>query len=67
MALIKSQREITKDQYDRAMQNRGYLTNADKDDVFSVAELCGYGVYGAIVFEKDGKYYVGYSIGDSCD
>ena len=27
----------------------------------------GYGYYGHSVFEKDGKYYVQYKLGSSCD
>ena len=29
--------------------------------------LMGYGVYGARLFERDGKKWIYYSTGDSCD
>ena len=60
-------REITKEQYDRAIENNGYLKGIDKQDVFTEAERWGYGVYAARVYEKNGKYMVGFSLGDTCD
>lgn len=65
--LIQEERKITKEQYDRARQASGYLTESDKEQVFSQSELLGYGVYSPIVFESGGEYYVSYRIGDSCD
>ena len=59
--------EITKDIYDRAMKNRGYITSDDKPKLFTEAQLCGYGVYSAMAYEKDGKYFCSYSMGSSCD
>lgn len=61
------EREITKDQYDRAMKNHGYLTDEDMDKVFTTAELCGYGVYGAVVSHYADRYVVRFEMGDSCD
>ena len=63
----KRKREITKEQYERAVQNKGYISEVDKADVFTESEIWGYGVYGNKVVEDDGKYYVHYSIGDTCD
>jgi len=60
-------REITKEVYDRAQDNRGYITEADKQELFSDEELFGYGVYRARVSEIDGKYYMSYMLGGSCD
>lgn len=60
-------REITKEVYDRAQDNRGYITGADKRALFSDAELFGYGLYSARAHEIDGKYYMSYGLGDSCD
>ena len=59
--------EITKDIYDRAMQHGKYIVNEDMDKIFSISQLCGYGIYGAIAVEKDGKYYCLYDMGSSCD
>lgn len=60
-------KEITKEIYDRAKENRGYITKDDMDKVFSISQLCGYGVYTPMVFEKDGNYYVSFYLGSSCD
>lgn len=58
-------REITAEQYERA--KNGYLTEENREAVFSPSELYGYGVYGGDVIERDGKYYVRYSLGSTCD
>ena len=60
-------KEITKEIYDRAKANNDYITKDDMDKVFSISQLCGYGVYTPTVFEKDGKYYVSFYLGSSCD
>lgn len=60
-------REITKEIYDNAMNNRGYITASDESKVFTISELCGYGVYGTKVFTDNGKYYVRYDMGSTCD
>ena len=60
-------KEITKEIYDRAKANRNYITEEDKSKVFSISQLCGYGVYSPTVFEKDEKYYCNYYLGSSCD
>ena len=65
--LIHKERKITKEQYDRARKSSGYLAESDKEQVFSAAELYGYGVYSPIVFEHGGEYFVSYSIGECCD
>ena len=65
--MVSGKREISKEIYDRAMENRGYITSGDMDTVFSEAELCGYGIYGAKAAEEDGKYYCHFSMGSSCD
>ena len=61
------EREITKDQYDRAMENHGYLTDEDVDKVFSVAEMLGYGVYSPVVSHYADRYVVRFEMGDTCD
>lgn len=60
-------REITAEQYERAKAKSGYLTAEDREVVFYPSELYGYGVYGGDVIERDGKYYVRYSLGSTCD
>lgn len=63
----RMEREITKEIYDRALNNRGYIDPEDRPEVFDRVELCGYGVYGPKVFEKDDKYFVAFNLGSSCD
>lgn len=65
--MIRCQREITKEQYDRAIRNGGVITRADRQEIFSDAERYGYGIYGASAFQEDGKYMVSYSRGETCD
>lgn len=60
-------KEISKDIYDRAKANRNYIVSEDMSKVFSIAQLCGYGVYSPLVSEDNGKYYVNYYLGSSCD
>ena len=59
--------EITKDIYDRAMANRRYIAPEDMPKLFTKAQLCGYGVYSAMAYEKDGKYFCSYCMGSTCD
>lgn len=59
--------EITKDIYDRAMANRRYIAPEDMPKLFTQAQLCGYGIYSEMVYEKDGKYYCSYCMGSTCD
>ena len=60
-------REISKEQYERAQENRSYLTKEDMKVVFDDSERLGYGVYGTRVMIKDGKYVVQFSLGSTCD
>lgn len=53
-------REITKEEYDKAKEKGAY-------SIISEAIVMGYGAYGAMVYEKDGKYFLSYSCGSSCD
>lgn len=54
-------KEITKEQYKRATEDN------DARGIFTVSEVCGYGIYGEYYYEKDGKYFVKYQLGTSCD
>lgn len=61
------EREILAEQYARAQAHNSYLTEADRNIVFTDSERLGYGVYGGDVLERDGKYYVRFSLGSTCD
>lgn len=54
-------RQITEEQYFKAVNEH------DATDIFSEREVCGYGVYNERFYQTDGKYYVRYQLGSSCD
>ena len=56
-------RKITKEQYDRAINNNGMLTEEDEETVFTTSEICGYGVSIIGVVDNHGQYYVTFSCG----
>lgn len=60
-------KKITKEQFDRANAAGGSICKEDIPAVFTEAERWGYGLYGNRVYEKDGKYFVSYTLGSSCD
>ena len=51
---------IPKEEYEKALREGA-------DSIIGDAIHMGYGVYGAKVFETDGKYWLTYDRGDSCD
>lgn len=59
--MVEVTREISKEDYERAKIDgaRSLITNQ--------ALLCGYGVYGARVYSCQGRYYLNYERGSSCD
>ena len=66
MILTKS-REISKEEYDKAMDNGGRLTGDQELEILGGAYVYGYGLYGTAVYQEDGKYMVSFRHGDSCD
>lgn len=64
---VHMRKKITKEIYDNAMKNRGYITDEDKTIIFDVCELIGYGVYGAMAYEENGEYWCSYNRGETCD
>ena len=67
MRLTKYNRKITKEQYDRAMANKGFITEEDMNEIFFPSEMFGYGVYNPRVIERNDEYYVTFTLGSSCD
>jgi len=67
--MLYCEKKITKEEYDEIMaaNERGYVPKSMMERFFSVSEICGYGVYGAHAYEKDGEYGISYSTSDSCD
>ena len=58
-------REITKEKYDY-YESQPSVSAAIESDM-SDDIIYGYGYYGGSIYEDNGKYYMQYSIGDSCD
>lgn len=52
--------EISKEDYEKAKEKNAYV-------LIGESILMGPGAYGAEVHEIDGKYYLTYSRGSSCD
>ena len=46
--LIRSEKPITKEQYERSQLNHGYIDDDDMTDIFSEAEIRGYGIYSPV-------------------
>ncbi len=58
--MVSVKHEITKEEYEKAQAEGVYSIIPD-------SIVMGYGCYGASVSEHDGKYYLSYDRGDSCD
>ena len=65
--MIMLTKKITKEIYDKAIKNRNYITNDDRNKVWDISDLCGYGIYGDQVYEENGEYFVKYWRGSTCD
>lgn len=71
--LIRSEKPITKEQYERAQLNNGFIRSDDMGDIFTMAEICGYGIYSTRAYkdidDETGKvtYKVSYTTSDCCD
>lgn len=59
--------EITKEVYDEAVKNNNFIPEERKVEVFGIGACYGYGIYFPRVFAKDGKYFVNYEMGNTCD
>jgi len=58
--MIEVKREISKEEYDKAQEQSPYVLIDESIQI-------GYGAYCAVVYETDGKYYLRYDRGSSCD
>lgn len=69
----RQEKPIAKEQYERIQSNNGLISREDKDEIFSTAELCGYGISSPIVYKShdettgEDTYIVSYYTSDSCD
>jgi len=73
MGLVRAELPITKDQYERAQLNSGFIAKEDMHDIFTDDLLYGYGVYSPIACKKHSEvtntdtYIVSYTTGTCCD
>lgn len=58
-------KEITKEKYDY-YESQPSVSASIKSEMPNDI-ICGYGYYGGYIYESNGKYYMRYSIGSSCD
>lgn len=71
--IVRAEKPITKEQYERAQINNGYVVEADLQEIFSMADLCAYGVYSPIACKRhnastdETTYIVSYSTSTDCD
>ena len=71
--LIRSEKPITKEQYERAQLNNGFISEADLQEIFNQSELYGWGVYSPIACARYSKatnettYIVSYTTSTNCD
>lgn len=71
--LIRSEKPITKEQYERAQLNNGFISREDMDEIFTMSEVCGYGVYSPIACKRyneatgETTYIVSYTTSTNCD
>ena len=59
--------QVSKEVYDRAQMNRGYMTTQDQKEYFDESIRCGYGLYDCKVREENGKYICSWWRGSTCD
>lgn len=71
--LVRAEKSITKEQYERAQLNNGFIPDEDMDEIFNATLLCGYGVYSPVAYVRHNKetkgmeYIVEYITSTCCD
>ena len=65
--MISIHRQINREQYDRAVENNGHIAQCDTESVFTASEMYGYGIYSDTVYSKNGRFFVMFNRGESCD
>lgn len=71
--LIRAEKPITKNQYERAQLNGGFVTEADLPEMFVQSELYGYGVLEPIAHKRydeatgETTYIISYITSTNCD
>lgn len=62
---VIKEKEITEEQFH--MADKGGLTKDDEMEIFGMAVVWGYGLYGYEFWEEGGKYFVTWKQSNSCD
>lgn len=71
--LVRAEKPITKEQYERAQFHGSCITDEDLEDIFPQSMLCGYGIYDAIACARYNQetnattYVVEYMTSTNCD
>jgi len=71
--IVRAEKPITKEQYERAQLNNGFVTEADLQEIFNQSELYGWGVYSPIACARysettgETTYIVSYTTSTNCD
>ena len=71
--IVRAEKPITKEQYERAQLNNGFVTEADLQEVFNQSELYGWGVLSPIACARyseatgETTYIVSYTTSTCCD
>lgn len=65
--ILTKRKEISKEEYDKAMANNGRLTEDQELEILGGAYVYGYGLYGTAVYQEGDKYMVSFRHGDSCE
>jgi hypothetical protein len=63
-------KEVSKEFYEKCQKEtggRGFVPSKFYSEIFTIPQMCGYGIYGTNLYKKDDKYYVHYDMGSSCD
>lgn len=64
---IGTEFEVSKEVYERAAKDRGYMAVEDRENFFSEDIRWGYGLYDCKVRQEGDKYICSYMTGSTCD
>lgn len=65
--MVDVTREISKEFYDQCVSKSKKDSREAVEKYLGMAITAGYGLYGYNFYEKDGKYYLKFTRGSSCD
>lgn len=65
--MITEEEEITRETYNAYLAMGNKFSDWYRDNKVPKMVVCGYGYYGAVPVEIQGKYFVRWNRGNSCD